>query len=183
MAEYGYRHVDPQIGTFKSRFTIEQLRRLDRGQATAVTEALKRFKGHDSYQRFLETYTPARAPFIHELRVHLFARNRNFNQAMAEPEDPRYRERMTTAFREDQILETYFPTILEQSGRRYRKHRRLILAQVELLEEPFVSQVSLHLITTFSELQMRIGVLILVGLLLGLDIWLGRLSRGTLEQE
>jgi hypothetical protein len=181
MAEYGFRHVDPQIGTFKSRFTIEQLRRLDRELAATVTEALTRFKGPGSYPRFLETYTAARAPFIHELRVHLFARNRNFSKAMADTEDSSYRARMTRAYRENQILESYFPTILEQSGRRFG--RRLALTRVELLEEPFVSQVSVHLITRFSELQMQITVALLVGLLLGLDIWLGRRSKHRQEAE
>jgi hypothetical protein len=182
MAEYGFRHVDPQIGTFKSRFTIEQLHRLDREQAAAFAEALRRYqgKGKDSYQSFLESYGAARAPFIHEVRVHLFARNRNLNRAMTEPEAPELRERMTTAYRENQILETYFPTIFEQSGRLGR-HRRLALDRAELLDEPFVSQVSVHLITSFSELQMQIGVLLLLGLLLAFDIWLGRLGKDQQE--
>jgi hypothetical protein len=182
MAEYGYRHVDPRIGTFKSRFTIEQLHRLDRRQAAAVAEALRQFKGPGSYQSFLETYSAARAPFTHEFRVHLFARNRNLAQALAEPEDPDYRKRMNTVYRENQILESYFPTTLKQSGRRFGNQRRLVLAKIELLEEPFVSQVSVHLLTRFSELQMQTGVLLLLGLLLGLDVWLGRWRKDR-QQE
>jgi hypothetical protein len=183
MAEYGYRHVDPDIGTFRSRLTLQELHQGDQQQAAQIAAAIREHHGHGSYERFLQNYSAARAPLAHEVRVHIFARDRNLHLALKNPADPDHQRRMTVACRENQILQKYFPTILEHSGRRLGKGRQAVLDQARLLDEPFTSKVSIHLITIFSEGWMRAAVLLTVALLLALDLWLGRRSRRQEEQQ
>ena len=73
MSDYGYKHKDPEIGVFYSRFTRKQLRMMDHIHKEKYSKILNETFRKD-YGEFLKTYSPHTAPFLYEMRIHLFRR-------------------------------------------------------------------------------------------------------------
>ena len=117
------------------------------------------------------TMTPIDDPFGYEIRVHLFARNRNLGRARGhEPGSFEHAQRMTNAWRQNLILENYFGNTLEQSTFDWGPQRR---KQVEVAQDPeavFVSRVAAHLITGVSEGRLRVLMLALLAALIVCDV-------------
>ena len=88
MVQYGHRIHDPEVGWFKSRLTADQLRDTDAARAEEAGEILRRMGHDDDYGVFLSRYSPMRDPFLHELRVRLFRRDRHSDLARANLGDP-----------------------------------------------------------------------------------------------
>ncbi len=98
MLEYGHLYMDPEIGRFRSRFAPDELRRMDAERGAEAGRILARFP-EDAYKDFLARYTPITDPFVHEARVHLFARDRWVSNAELVPEDERsYRYGLTVGY-------------------------------------------------------------------------------------
>lgn len=169
MAEYGHLHRDPGIGVFRSRFDRAELDRLDRERGAEVGALVDRYPDH-LYGDFLGRHTPVTDPFAHEVRVHLWSRDRNLDQALASS-DP---VAGTAAWRENQILETYFGRTLANSRGVWNSSRWAAAAAHLDPNLPFESKVSEHLITALSEGQ--VGGLLVAALLgvLALERWLSR---------
>ena len=104
MVEYGYLHHDPEIGTFKSRFSREQFMQLDRERGEEVAPILDRDISDEGYGVFLKVYSVLRDPYVHEAGVHLFRRNRYLERAIAEEENRS--PHSAVAQKENQILDS-----------------------------------------------------------------------------
>lgn len=100
---FGYRTSDPDVGVFFSRMRPEEILETDSSNSGRYAEALD--SAYDeSYEAFLEATSD---PFLYELRVHLFRRDRHYET-----------ESFHVACCEQQFLEKYFGNTLSQS--RYR---------------------------------------------------------------
>jgi hypothetical protein len=166
MLEYGHRHDDPEIGRWRSRFTPEELRRIDAERADEAAAILDRHPDDEAYESFLELYTPVTDPFLHEARVHLFRRDRHLALAAEKREGSRgQRERLTVAWREQLILERHFGETLRRSRFALGPEARAHLAAAQLPELAYESAVSRELVTAVGEgsvlLALALGLLLL----------------------
>lgn len=171
MSEYGWRHEDPDIGRFYSRFNRDDLQWIDHKRGAEVGAILDRYSQVDTYTNFLRIYTPARDPFTHEAMVHLFRRNHYFAvlpKHRFEPEG--YRIHVTVAYRENQILERYFSNTLAHAGQQWTPELKEALQPFVRTERRYTSEVSRDLIHRISE---RGIWLIILGILVvdGLVYW------------
>lgn len=114
MAEYGHLYRDPDCGVFRSRLAPDQLAATDRARAAEaaarlpVTDVINL----DVYREFIEkTHTPLSDPFLHELRVHLFRRDKYLVHEFM-PVFNQIRAAATTALCEHLILSARHPGLL-----------------------------------------------------------------------
>ena len=167
MAEYGHRYSDPETGVFFSRFSLGALHRHDAEEGAAAGRILEEYREEKRYAEFLERFSPAVDPFVHEARVHLFRRDRYRARIADFPDDlSEQRFHATVAFRENRILEKYFPATLAASGQAWPLSER---ARLEALLDPtmeYVSHVSDQLIVSLTDWQLSGGILLVAGLLL-----------------
>ena len=150
MFEYGHLHVDPEVGSFKSRLTVEELRQANRQRADTGARIIDRYPGAEGFREFIKAYPASRDPFVHEARVHIRSRDANLDMAQNALFPGRARWRYTFAFREHQILKTYFGGLYAAS--RYPWHagqEREIEANIVdgLTRRSLVSQ---HLVTAYT---------------------------------
>jgi hypothetical protein len=170
ICEYGYRHSVDDRTFFRSRLSLAELMRSDRDRAPDVARDLDASRGRGGFTR--SGSSPASDPFGYEIRIHLFARNRNLRKALArEPGSSGHRRHMTTAWRENLVLENFFSSTLEQSSFRWGPRRK---KEIESAQDPdvfFVSRVGAHLITRVSEGQLRALMLALFAALMACDVF------------
>ncbi len=164
MVEYGHRIDDPEVGWFKSRLTADQLRETDTARADEAGEILRRMGHDDEYEVFLSQYSPMRDPFLHELRVRLFRRDRYLKVAHANRGDPaKHKEFISTSVFEQRLLENWYPHTLRAAGMDWPADLRARAAAASS-GEPHVSPVSREILTGFTERQAQavLGALLLV---------------------
>jgi hypothetical protein len=162
MVDYGHRIYDPEVGWFKSRLTAEQLRDTDRARAEEAGRIL-RGMGHDhAYGVFLHHFSPWRDPFLHELRVRLFRRDRYLSRAQR-GNRAQHDASIRVSFSEQRLLENWYPHSLRAAGMDWPADLR---ARVEAAShgEPLGSPVSRELLTSFTKRQAQtvLGSLLLV---------------------
>lgn len=109
MAETILKHRDPDIGAFYSRMTVTWLRKIDHLSSASQGKILRDWKDQD-YAEFLSRYSTVSFPFLHEMRVHLFRRDKR----AAAGDD-------FTAWKENRILEKYFGETLAAGGYQWSK--------------------------------------------------------------
>lgn len=175
MSEYGFRHDDPDIGRFYSRFRADDLAALDAVRAEDGGRVIAHYWSSDTYSNFLQRYTPASDPFLHEANVHLYRRNHyNGVRLKHRPNPDSYRWHVTVAVRENQILERYYPHTLAASGQQWpASFTETLLPDVDT-NRFYKSAVSRHLITRFSEQDIWHSILLLLLADLTLLLWKGR---------
>lgn len=157
LIEYGHRMAFGPGLHFASRLSAASLLAQDQKRGQEVGALLAGFRGDAGYQSFLEQYPPSRDAVAHEMRVHMFRRDRYWKLARAQrPDSTRYAELLTVAFREQQILEAFFPQALRASGLDWSPEQRA-RAEARVLPGPYVSPVSRHLVTRWSERQLRLA--------------------------
>lgn len=169
MTEYGHLHTDPEVGTFKSRLGREDLLSADELRVKEIASKMRRFGKDTGYNFFLRRYTPISDPFVHEFRVRLFRRDRNFQESRNHRNTPAETARLATiAFREQQLLEHWFGNSMRASNRDWSAERR---AEMEALAlpGPYHSPVSNQIITWCTEAQAKtvFGTLVLVVIIWG----------------
>jgi hypothetical protein len=175
MAEYGFRHDHPEIGTFYSRLTLEELAREDRERGEEVAATLDAYHDHRRYPVFLADHPASRDPFLNEARVHLFRRDRYTHEARRSAEEGEVdRELATIAWREHLVLGHYFPKTLVTSSYKLSRDTRAFLRRHDLPEMTYKSAVGQHLITRLSEPQLLLLAALLLGGLVGVDLYLRR---------
>jgi VanZ family protein len=152
MVEYGYRYEDKDIGIFRSRFSPEELKRLNRQRGTEVAGILDEYLRGKGYKRFLSSFTVPRDAYAHEAGVHLFRRNRYFDKAQKDSENQG--NQYNIAYRENQILGKYFPESINGSGHRWSEEVELKVANHARETTRYESPVSAGIITRLSEKQM-----------------------------
>lgn len=164
MSEFGFRHVDPGIGTFYSRFSMQELQRIDRERGVEAGETILKYQPFLDYHEFIQTFSSAVDPFLHEMRVHLFRRDHYYSSAWQYQErDPaRFTFHMTVAFRENQLLEKYFPMALVASKNVLSENAYKTVQQYANPKDVYISPVSDHLVTVATELEFRFMLATLV---------------------
>jgi hypothetical protein len=176
ICEYGHRHSVDDRTFFSSRLSLDELMRSDRDQAADLSNELDASRGRGGLSRM--DISPIIEPFSYEMRVHLFARNRNLNRADEyEPGSPGYRRQMTTAWRENLILEGFFWRTLERSSYRWGPRRANHVGAAQDPEAFFVSRAGAHLITRISEGHLRAFLLALLAALVACDVMAATRSR------
>ncbi|RMI20781.1 MAG: hypothetical protein D6681_02175, partial [Calditrichaeota bacterium] len=183
MVEYGYLYEDPEIGRFRSRLSPAELRQADSLRGKAAGAILRQWRGDgEQYWKFLNRYSPARDPFLHEARVHLFRRDRYLQDAAAYPVGSRaYREMLTIVYREHRIMEKYFPNTLRHSGYEVSADTLALLQQYHLPEMEYESGVSKHLFTIFSQKHVLVAYLVVMAGLLIVQRRFRRRATGKME--
>jgi hypothetical protein len=164
MVEYGHSIEDPEVGWFKSRLTADELRNTDEARAEEAGEILGRM-GHDNdYELFLSRYSTMRDPFLHELRVRLFRRDRYRTLAQKNRADPeKHQQAISNSFTEQRLLENWYPNSLRAAGMEWPSDIRATFAGASSRER-HGSPVSRELITGFTKRQAQavLGALLLV---------------------
>ncbi len=163
MVQYGHRIDDPEVGWFKSRLTAEQLRDMDRARAGEAGEILRRMGHDDDYGVFLSRYSAVRDPFLHELRVRLYRRDRYWDLARENWGDPaKHKELISISFNEQRLLEDWHSHTLRAAGMDWPTDLRA-RAEAVSSREPYVSPVSWELLTGFTQRQAQtvLGALLL----------------------
>ncbi len=174
MLEYGHLYEIPGIGRFRSRFSPAELARTDAERGAEAGPVLGR-SSEDDYERFLEEYTPITDPFLHEARVHLFRRDRYLTTAEWHLDDEDwYRQDLTVGYREDRILQQYFPNTLRHSGRALPPERVRRLAEQQFPDQAYESRVSEGLVTRIGERHVVVGAVGALVLLLAIRHVAGR---------
>ncbi len=177
MAEYGHRHEIDGLGVFSSRLTLAELAAEDGARGAEVGALVDDWRRR--YSEFLDVWPFADDPFTYELRVHLFARDRNLGRAREGGfNGAEVSERATVAWFENRLVEQIFPSSLGHSSYRWPPD---LERRVEAIRDPdhrFVSAAGSHLITIAPE-RVVLGVIAgLVGLLVAADRLWGR-SNGS----
>jgi hypothetical protein len=122
MAEDIQKHRDPEIGIFFSRLTLEELKRIDTERAEEYGFILKEWS-KKNYADFLKTFPGYARPFLHEMRVHIFRRNRWFWLSTQKDISEKRENHLFTAYKENLILEKYFGRTLENSPYKWPQMR------------------------------------------------------------
>ena len=176
MAEYGHLHRIDELTSFRSRLSRDDLAREDGSRATEVATMLD--ASERAYRDFLHRTSPAVDPFAYEARVHLFTRDRSVAQARKLPPDsPAYRELMTTAYRENLILEGVFGTTLARSSYPWPPRRHVEIESAKDERTIFMSKAGSHLITAVSESTLRTIMIVILIALVICDLLLSRRPR------
>ncbi|MCA9512836.1 MAG: VanZ family protein [Myxococcales bacterium] len=172
MMEYGHRYDAPDIGVFRSRLAPEELAREDATRAAAGAALLDAYR--DAYGDFLVDVPPQRDPFVHELRVHLFRRDRYLEfwraQTGGSPEQVEERRKLATvAAREDRLVRRFFARTFAASGYALPPDVAARVARDELPGLDYESTVSRDLVTSVGEGELlAVFALALVALLTAL---------------
>ncbi len=182
ICEYGFRHFVDDRTLFRSRLSPADLLRADRDRAPDVARNLDAARGRGGFRQ--SGISPVSDPFAYEIRIHLFARNRNLHKALArEQGSTGHRRHMTTAWRENLILENFFGNTISQSTFRWGPRPRSEAEATQYPDEFFVSQAGAHLITAVSEGQLRALMLALFAVLVACDVFSAIRSRPESQPE
>ena len=175
MLEYGYLYNNKDTGIFRSRFSLNELKSIDHKRGKEAAGILDSYRGRDRYLEFLEIYTPMSDPFVHEARVHLYSRDYHFSEAIKYKDSKEYSTgSLNIAFRENQIMEKYFPQTLNHSSYVWSADKLAMAEENLLMDWTRESRVSRDLVTKVSEGQVAVFFAILI-LSLAMLIWhLGR---------
>ncbi|MCU0303955.1 MAG: VanZ family protein [Thermoanaerobaculales bacterium] len=177
MAEYGRRHLVPGIGAFASRLTLDELAENDRRRADEAAATVDAYLHR--YGEFLDTWPVADDPFTYELRVHLFARDRNLAKAReAGATGSEAREHLSIAWSENLLIERFFSASLARSAYPWGETLRQRVDSTRDPDHRFVSAVGSHLITIAPEGALRVVLLAAVVGLLAIDRARGRAREG-----
>jgi hypothetical protein len=176
ICEYGYRHVVDERTAFRSRLSADELTRSDEERAFEVAAKLDAGRGRGGLSSI--STSPVDDPFTYEIRVHLFARNRNLNRARGhDPASSDHRRFMTTAWRQNLILESFFGNTLEHSSFAWKPRLRGRVEAAQNPQDVFVSRAGEHLITGLSEARLRALMVVLLAALIVCEILLVIRSR------
>jgi hypothetical protein len=178
MCEYGFAHHDPQIGRFKSRFSLAELARLDALRGAEVAAVIDHFP-RGRYGAFLKQVPSWRDPFTHEVRVHIYNRDYHFSLLRTYRDDPtRRHDHATVAWREHQLLMRYYGKTLAHSAKhQFERWRLALMEQYRDPEGEFRSKAGSRIVTVASETTLRLLLVTVLLALLGADLYLGYRSR------
>jgi hypothetical protein len=163
MMEYGYLYKDPEIGTFRSRLSPEQLKQADGIRAREAAKIIDRYRDREGYRAFLKLYTPVNDPFLHEVRVHLWRRDYYYQNALKNENDQDINVKdITIAFRENQILEKYYSQTLSHSSYKWTEEMSVWARNKHIPDLEYDSAVSKYLVTRFTEFHLGCFIFTLI---------------------
>lgn len=167
MSEFKFKHRDPDIGIFYSRLTLEELKSIDQYRAKEFGDILRNWQGKD-YAEYLRIFPGGVAPFLHEIRVHIFRRDKRLERALSSDDEAVQRENFLIAFKENLILEKHFGQTLERSPYGWDESiKAQVLAPINP-KTPYESPVSAGVWASVNErvTWIIIGVILLVLLII-----------------
>jgi len=173
MSEFKLKHRDPEAGNFYSRLSLEELEKEDRENSDKNAQILKDSKDKD-YGEFLRNFPGSIFPFLHEFRVHLFRRNKKFEEALKTDGAEEKRKFFFIAYKENLILEKYFGQTVRKSSYKWSEEK---INQTETLinkNEPYTSPVSASLFSPSHEKIIWMTILIILVLLVILNYFFSR---------
>lgn len=131
----------PGVGTFYSRLTAEELENEDSAHSAENARLLDEWRDK-TYAQFLNHFTSYLTPFLYEMRVHVFRRDKRLEDA-GKAEDPGARRAaLFIAFKENQLLETYFGRTLRKSAYLWDENRAKAIASEIDVNGAYTSPVS-----------------------------------------
>ena len=159
MREYGYRHSDPDIGVFYSRFSKENLKSIDLEKKAEYSNVLNTSQAM-GYKQFMEIYNPYTLPFLYEMRIHMHRRDQYMTQGQKVKNDEnRLKAYLTIAFKENFILEKYFGNTLKRSVYQWPQKKVRGLENRIDSDTIYESPVCSDLFTLFTERQLWFAIL------------------------
>ena len=173
MSEFKHKHRDPEIGVFFSRLTIDELAKTDRERADEYGRIFEEWTSK-KYNDFL-TYFPGYArPFLYEMRVHVFRRDRMFELAQQAKNQKSRQNNLFIAYKENQILERYFGNTLRTSPYKWPDKQSGIIEQEIDSSAFYKSPVSADSPIPFREKPIWGIILFLITALVILNILISR---------
>lgn len=177
MVEYGHLYASPGLNQFRSRLGPDELANTDQQRAVEVG-ALLRDSIDKDYGKFLIRYSPTSDPFAHEARVHLFSRDRNLSKGYDETTKQIIDlDRLSIAWRENLILEGWFPETLKASGLQWAPSLSEFAQTNQDPDYWHDSAVSQHLFTHISKSKLRAIIISIWLSLAGILIFLFWLEK------
>ena len=154
ISEFGYFVEDPEIGGFYSRLPPDKLGKVFPGCEFFASEILPKLTG-DNYS---ETLHSLENPIHGEVLVHIFRRWKRLSRD----------EDYYVAHCENQILEKYFKPYIHSTKFHWTAElkREVEDSAAARLDEYYLSPVSAHIITSFSEREQWVVIGIIEGLIL-----------------
>jgi len=161
MVDYGVLHELAHESRFPSRLSASAWRAQDQARAASAGAALAANvramvaapadQDPNPYDQFLAEHSAVRDPFLHELRVHLFRRDRYVQTADRHLDDPAWRARdLTVAVRENAFLEARAPATLRASGLEWSAAQHAERAALDV-GGPYRSRVAESVVTRVRE--------------------------------
>ena len=176
MSEFKFKHRSPDIGIFYSRLTLEELISIDQYRAKEFGNILLNWQDKD-YAEYLRIFPGGVAPFLHEIRVHIFRRDNRLNRALSSDDEAVQSENFLIAYKENLILEKYFGQTLERSPYMWDESiKAQVLAPINP-KTPYESPVSAGIWASVNErvTWIMIGVILLA--LLIINFYFARISK------
>jgi VanZ family protein len=168
MYEFAQKHANPEIGTFYSRLSVADLEKEDAERSDHWGKILKDWKDKD-YSLFLREHHPLLHPFLYEMRIHIFRRDRKDEDALKAKNKEFRQEALFIAFKENLILEKYFGRTLEKSTYQWSVEKRAEIAASMDPTNSYRSPVSAGPFQ-IKEKTLWLGILAFLGLLFGLNL-------------
>ena len=176
MNELKYKHKDPEIGVFFSRLVIEELKKIDKERAEEYGQIFKEWMSK-KYQDFLIYFPGYARPFLHEMRVHVFRRNRRFWQANEAKAEKLRKKNLFIAYKENLILEKYFGNTVLKSPYKWPK-RRIERIEKEIdVTQFYRSPVSAASPVSLKEKTLWGVIFLIIITLVFLNIWISQRQK------
>lgn len=179
MHEFTQKHEDAEIGAFFSRLSLAELEREDRERSNHWAKILRDWKAKE-YALFLREHHPLLHPFVYEMRIHIFRRDRKAEEAGQAEDDISHRDALFIAAKENRILEKYFGRTLELSTYAWPPQRGREIATAVDLNKLYRSPVSAGPFQ-IKEGPLWLGIAVFFGLLLGLNLLLSGHKKRRLK--
>jgi hypothetical protein len=181
MYEFTIKHVDPEAGVFFSRLSLAGLEAEDINRSDEWARVLAEWKDKD-YAEFLSHHSPLIHPFLYEMRIHIFRRDRKLEEGRRAKTDAARREALFAAFRENRILEVHFGRTLDKSGYRWDPKLRAEAAAEEDSSRPYRSPVSAGRFQV-KERDLWVGIILLLSGLAAANLAAARKARPRYPQK
>ena len=176
MSEFKFKHRDPDVGIFYSRLTLEELKNIDQYRAEEFGDILRNWQTKD-YSEYLRIFPGGVAPFLHEIRVHIFRRDKRLERALSSDDEAVQRENFLIAYKENLILEKYFGQTLERSPYGWDESRKaLVLSKIDP-KTPYESPVSRGVWATVNERVTWIIIAVCLVILLAINLYFTRIAK------
>jgi len=178
MNELKFKHKDPEIGVFFSRLEIEELNKIDTERAEEYGQIFKDWT-KKKYQDFLNYFPGYSQPFLYEMRVHVFRRNKRFWEANKTEDEKTQKENLFIAYKENLILEKYFGNTLQKSPYQWPKRRIERIGREIDVTKFYKSPVSAASPVPFKEKTLWGMILLIIAALIFLNVRISRKQKST----
>jgi hypothetical protein len=164
MSEFKYKHEDPEIGIFYSRLSKAELIQQDKKRKQEFGDVLT-FWSDKPYAEYLDFFPGSVHPFLHEIRVHIFRRDRRLELALSSGNSNIKKENLFVAYKENQILEKYFGRSLAASPYQWKPQKTKNIAQEIDITGFYRSPVSAGVFAALNETFVWGAILAVIGLI------------------